>query len=207
MEAYRRNMAWWNALWLKGEFKGEDGVERMWQASRQMVDAAFNLLELSIKQEDREWMLHQLPYEAGRRCQACYPEVPSCLSSLAEGDIVMSVTSLAMSPYNRGLLEGSTIAQNFSHIFGPDTIGLGHKGEEYYRRALAKVRLDAQECIIVDDNIDGIRAAKGLGALAVLVDREGAEALPDKETARGLADLIFPDLRGLPSMLGLGGNP
>lgn len=203
LEAYKRNMASWNALWLKGEFKGEDAVERMWQASRQMVESTLNALELSVEEKDKEWILHQLPYEVGRRCQVCYPEVPSCLSSLAEGELVLSVTSLAMSPYNRGLLEGSFIARYFSYIFGPDTIGLGRKGEEFYGRALARVGLESKECVIVDDNIEGIQAAKSLGTLALLVDREGAEALPDKETARGSADLILPDLRDLPSRLGL----
>lgn len=204
LEAYKRNMNWWNTLWLKGEFKGEDGVERMWQVSWQMVKATLDFLELSVGAEDKEWILHQLPYEAGRHCQVCYPEVSPCLSSLATGEFLMSVTSLAMSSYNRGLLEGSSIAGYFSHIFGPDIIGLGHKGKEYYRRAFAQVGLEARECVILDDNIEGIQAAKSLGALAVLVDREGTEVLPDKEKARSLADLILPDLRSLPSKLGLG---
>jgi len=206
LEAYKRNMNWWNTLWLKGEFKGEEGVERMWQASRQMVEAILDFLELTVDERDKEWMLHQLPYEVGRRCQVCYPEVSPCLSSLAQVGLVLSVTSLAMSPYNRGLLEGSSIAGYFSHIFGPDTIGLGHKGEEYYRRAFAQVGMKAQECVILDDNIGGIQAAKSLGALAVLVDREGTELSPDKEKARSLADLILPDLRSLPPKLGLREN-
>ncbi len=195
--ARRRVAGHWQENWADLDLAGPAGADALLEGwTRNLLD---NLREMGI-QEDPETVRRlapELSYQVTRQCAVHYGEVPGCLRRLRGRGLILAVLSNAHSSHVRGVLEGSDLMQYVDYAWGPDSLDLGTKNVEAYRRALAIIGVPATACLVADDNAAGIRAARELGALTVLVDRPGARERPDKDQARRLAHLVVPDLTAL----------
>ena len=202
LAAYGRMMKQWQEIWRRLDLRAPDGAAQMERAWQKLAKEGFGQAGVELSAEDLAWAVEELPQEAGMACQADFPEVAETLEKLEEMGYQLAVASLAMSSYNRGLLVGSGIVQHFPWVFGPDNVGLAYKCPQYYRRAAEMMGLEPAHSVIVDDNLDGIAAARDLGALSVLIDRgQTPGELPGRDRARKTADLILPNLGSLPQEL------
>jgi HAD superfamily hydrolase (TIGR01509 family) len=196
--AARRRMAKrWQENWADLDLDGPDGADALLEGWTRNLLA--NLQEMGIDENPekiRRWV-PEVSYQVTRQCSVHYGEVPGCLRRLQARGLTLAVVSNAHSSHVRGVLEGSDLAQYFDHTWGPDLLDLGTKTSEMYRRALEVVDVPAAECMVVDDNADGILSAREVGALAVLVDRPGARERLGKDEARRRAHLVVPDLTSL----------
>lgn len=184
-------------IWADLDLRGPTGADAILEGWTRSLLA--NLREMGIEEDPariRAWA-PEVSCQVTRQCAAHYGETPGCLARLRARGLTLAVVSNAHSSHVRGVLEGSDLAQFFDYAWGPDLLGLGTKTTETYRRALAIIGAPATECLIVDDNADGVRAARELGALAILVDRPGARERPGKDEARRLAHRVVPDLTAL----------
>lgn len=187
----------WQENWVDLDLDGPGGADALLEGwSRNLLE---NLRAMGIDEdpaEVRRWA-PEVSYQVTRQCSVHYGEVPGCLRRLRARGLTLAVISNAHSSHVRGVLEGSGLMQYFDQAWGPDLLGLGTKNTETYRRALEIVEVPAAECLVVDDNADGILAAREVGASAVLVDRPGARERPGKDEARRQAHLVVPDLTSL----------
>jgi len=195
--ARRRVAGRWQENWADLDLAGPNGADALLEGWTRNLLAHLHAMGIAEDQTTVRRLAPEVSYQVTRQCSVHYGEVPGCLRRLRDRGLILAVLSNAHSSHVRGMLEGSDLMRYLDYAWGPDLLGLGTKNAEAYRRALAIMGLPAMDCLVVDDNADGIRAARELGALAVLVDRPGARERPDKDVARRQAHLVVPDLTSL----------
>jgi HAD superfamily hydrolase (TIGR01509 family) len=100
-------------------------------------------------------------------------------------------------------LRQSGLADAFTVHLSVDDVTCGKPHPEMFLRAAELLGVEPSRCLVLEDSVSGLRAARAAGMMAVAV--EGS--LP-VEVLRGSADLIFPDPLGLHLELQrLTGNP
>lgn len=104
-------------------------------------------------------------------------------------------------------LGGLGLAGVLDVIVSSDEVAHGKPAPDVYLETATRLSVAPERCLVVEDSINGIRAAKRAGMLAVLVPNasvppaEGASALADA-TLASLSDVPDLVLRPGPSMLG-----
>lgn len=187
----------WQTNWADLDLHGPGGADALLEGWTRNLMATLHEMGIDEDPETLHRWAPEVSYQVTRQCTVHYGEVAGCLSHLQARGLALAVVSNAHSSHVRGVLEGCDLAGYFEHAWGPDLLGLGAKNAETYRRALEVMDVPAAECMVVDDNADGVLGAREAGALAVLVDRPGARERPGKDEARRQAHLAVPDLTSL----------
>lgn len=113
------------------------------------------------------WETHQFVALEGmvRR----HPLLRSALERLHGRKLVFSNSPVH---YSRAVLETLRVADLFDDVFCIEQTGFRPKPDPVgFQRLLRKHRLRASSCVMVEDNLDNLRAAKRLGMRTVWVDR------------------------------------
>jgi beta-phosphoglucomutase-like phosphatase (HAD superfamily) len=98
-------------------------------------------------------------------------------------------------------LSATGLEDVFGVVVSSDEVAHGKPAPDVFLEAARRLDVDPAVTLVVEDSINGLRAAKAAGMIAVLVPNaavppaEGAEALADVVLAR-LADLDPDDLAG-----------
>jgi FMN phosphatase YigB (HAD superfamily) len=195
VDAYRRIMADWDSYFADLDFDGDNGLADLWEGELRVTRALFRLTGVPQPgMSSLTALSRELPYLATHRLDVFYPDTKAVLVKLHLAGFILSIASQIVSPQVRGLLEGAGLAQFFAEPFlCPDVTKCFRKDAAFYRAAL----IPAQNCLVVDDGLDGIAGAKAAGMHTVQLCRVYAPS-PDSP-----ADYILKrDLTGLLEYLG-----
>ncbi|MBB4012538.1 pyrimidine 5'-nucleotidase [Niveibacterium umoris] len=98
--------------------------------------------------------------------------------------------SNAPEAYARAVLRGIGLERCFERVFGIEQLGLQPKPQsESFRRVLHALRLPAHRCIMVEDTLPNLRAAKALGMRTVWVNRGSVRPACVDVKLRNILDL------------------
>jgi len=89
--------------------------------------------------------------------------------------------------------EDKTVSHLFEHIIS-GTVQPGKPSPDIFLKAAKKINLSPDKCIVFEDAVAGVQAAKKGGFYCVGIDRTGIK----KEMKAAKADFIVDDLRYLP---------
>jgi putative hydrolase of the HAD superfamily len=135
------------------------------------------------------WETHQFPELA--RMVLRHPLLRSVLTRLPGPKLVFSNSPVH---YSRAVLEVLRVADLFDDVFSIEHTRYRPKPDPAgFQRLLRKHRLQARRCVMVEDNLDNLRAAKRLGMTTVWVDRS--------HRAPAYVDVNIASIAQLPRML------
>lgn len=87
---------------------------------------------------------------------------------------------------NKNILEKAPLDRIFDRVYTCEDVQNIKPDPEIYRRALSDLGLPAEQCVVFEDSLAGVRAAKGAGlAVAAVYDQYSD---PDRDAINALAD-------------------
>jgi HAD superfamily hydrolase (TIGR01509 family) len=123
--------------------------------------------------------------DAARRLAATWP---SALASSAHHEVIDAA------------LETTGLQGAFREVVSSDDVARGKPAPDVYLEAARRLGLDPSRCLVIEDSLGGIQAAKSAGMTAVLVPNA---TIPPAPGARELADYVVDRLLELdPAQLG-----
>jgi HAD superfamily hydrolase (TIGR01509 family) len=117
--------------------------------------------------------------DAVRRIAA---EMPVALASSAHRAVINAA------------LDSTGLTEAFAVVVSSDEVAHGKPEPDVYLEAAGRLDLDPPDCLVVEDSLNGVRAAKAAGMTVVLVPNS---SIPPPPAARELADLVLPRLADL----------
>jgi len=124
------------------------------------------------------------------------PPIPGALSALAAAR-ACGPTALATSSHRSAvdaLLAQLDLEQLLDVIVSAEDFARSKPDPECFLLAAHRLGVDAQACLVFEDSLAGLRAARAAGMQAVAITHR----TPDIDAARELSDLAVSDYRGLP---------
>jgi putative hydrolase of the HAD superfamily len=111
--------------------------------------------------------VHDIPVEE-------YLEPTPALSAmLASIPLRKAIYTNATSEYSWRVMNALGVAGHFDRVVGIEQVGMRNKwSQDAYERALALLGAQGPECLMVEDTVRNLRAAKDLGLATVLVNAE-----------------------------------
>ena len=91
-------------------------------------------------------------------------------------------------------LEATALAGTFAVVVSSDEVAHGKPAPDVYLEAARRLGCDAGSCLVVEDSLNGVRAAKAAGMTVVLVPNR---SVPPAEGTAELADLVLERLADL----------
>lgn len=132
-------------------------------------------------------------------------EVPGCVAFLRrlEAAGVRRALATAAPAENRALaIDGLGIAGLFDRVVGPEGIARGKPAPDIFLAAAAALGVSPERCVVFEDALNGIAAARAAGMRAVGV----TTAFTLRELREAGAHFVVEDFRALPAeLLGLFG--
>ncbi|MDD6056106.1 MAG: HAD family phosphatase [Helicobacter sp.] len=103
---------------------------------------------------------------------ACKPRFHHqfALSRLYSEGYKMAVCSNSIRNTIEVMMQKAALDSYFSFYVSNEDVKSGKPNPEMYIKAIAKLGLDPQECMIIEDNENGIKAAKASGASVMIVN-------------------------------------
>lgn len=92
------------------------------------------------------------------------------LSKLSNKGYKMAVCSNSIRNTINIMMEKASLEQYFSFYISNQDVKNGKPDPEMYIKAIERMGLDSKECMIVEDNENGIKAARASGANVMIVD-------------------------------------
>jgi putative hydrolase of the HAD superfamily len=126
--------------------------------------------EHKVDANDYLAFVHDIPVEE-------YLEPTPALSAmLASIPLRKAIYTNATSEYSWRVVNALGVAGHFERVVGIEHVGLRNKwSQDAYERALALLGAQGPECVMVEDTLRNLRAAKNLGLATVLVNAEPAD--------------------------------
>jgi HAD superfamily hydrolase (TIGR01509 family) len=109
-------------------------------------------------------------------------ELPVALASSAHPAVIAAA------------LEATGLTDVFSVMVSSDEVAHGKPAPDVYLEAARRLDVYPQDCLVVEDSLNGVRAAKAAGMTVVLVPNS---SIPPAPGALELADLVLPRLADL----------
>jgi HAD superfamily hydrolase (TIGR01509 family) len=109
-------------------------------------------------------------------------ELPVALASSAHPAVIAAA------------LEAIALTDVFSVVVASDEVAHGKPAPDVYLEAARRLDVYPQECLVVEDSLNGVRAAKAAGMTVVLVPNA---SIPFGQGSLEIADLVLPRLADL----------
>ncbi len=110
-------------------------------------------------------------------------------ASAADG-LFLAVVSGALRREIELVLEVARLREHFRVVIAAEDVSASKPDPQGYLRARRALAVDAADCVVVEDSLPGLAAARAAGLrCAALTTSHSADALAD-------ADLVWPDLAG-----------
>jgi FMN phosphatase YigB (HAD superfamily) len=193
-QANLRVVADWESYLADLDYGADDGVEQMWEAELRLTRALFRLTatpEPALAEVTA--LSRELAYEVRTRCDAFFDDARPLIEKLHAAGYVLGAATHSLTPQARGVLAGGGVLDYFTGpLLCPDVVGHYEKDAAFFLAA----GLPAENCLVVDDQLQGILGAQAAGMQAVHLMRSGVGESPAEHVLRG-------DLVGLLTLLGL----
>jgi FMN phosphatase YigB (HAD superfamily) len=179
----------WDSYFADLDFDGEDGIDDLWEGELRVTRALFRLT--GVKEPDGSALAalsRELPYLATRYSDCLYADSKPVMGALYGAGFVLGVATHVISPQARGTLEGGGVLDYFrGPLLCPDVTERFRKDRDFFLAA----HIPPENCLVIDDGIEGIRGAKAAGMCTVHLRR-------DRVSCQSPADhVLMGDLRGL----------
>ena len=125
------------------------------------------------------------------------PGVPELLASLAANHVPLALASSTHSDLVRRELRDAGFLDYFDVVIGGDMVTHSKPHPEIFLRAAAALHAAPENCYVIEDSFNGIRAAAAAGAHPLMVP----DLLQPTEEIRALSEQVFPSLHELLSFL------
>ena len=125
------------------------------------------------------------------------PGVPELLSSLAANHVPLALASSTHSDLVRRELRDAGFLDYFDVVIGGDMVTHSKPHPEIFLRAAEALHAAPENCYVIEDSFNGIRAAAAAGAHPLMVP----DLLQPTEEIRVLSEQVFPSLYELRSFL------
>jgi putative hydrolase of the HAD superfamily len=101
---------------------------------------------------------------------------PALSAMLTSIPLRKAIYTNATSEYSWRVMDALGVAGHFERVVGIEQVGLRNKwSQDAYERALALLGAQGSECVMVEDTVRNLRAAKDLGLATVLLNAEPAD--------------------------------
>lgn len=125
---------------------------------------------------------------------ALKPGTLTCLQWLKEQGIPAAIaTSSAKSVADR-YLAMTELSSYFAEVISGNTLERGKPFPDIFLMAADLLHRNPDECLVVEDSFNGVRAGRNAGMITVMVP----DLIPPDEEIRSLADAVLPSLEELP---------
>ena len=144
------------------------------------LDDGWDIVHEAFKRVD-DYLLLEVPEK---------PYLHECLEILSEAGFVMAIASSSyLSTIERNLRESDT-ADYFSAIVSGDQITNGKPAPDIFLRTAERIGLNPEDCYIIEDSLNGIRAAHAAGGKPIMV----IDLIQPTEEIRGLCLAVTDNL-------------
>jgi len=187
-QANRQILADWDSYYTDLNLSGDDGIADMWEGVFRTTRALFRLTGAAEPpKEELIALSRELPGLAASGCDVLYPEVPSVLAQLDAAGLLLGVISHSFTNQIRASI--APVLHHFKGvIWSADYSGRFDKDVERYQ--LAAARIAPKNCLVLDDKIESLQAARDAGMQTLQICR----TQPDQPNTSHCA---LSDLRGL----------
>lgn len=133
-----------------------------------------------------------------------FPRVKEVLKELQEIKLKLALATSSVSASARPFLDRHQLTQFFDVIVTGDEIFLGKPAPDIYLHTAKKLGVAANECLVIEDSLSGIAAAKAahMRVAAIPDNRQsGSDRFVDPRDYEKEADYLLNDLSEIPALV------
>ena len=130
-------------------------------------------------------------YDGGRLPMK--PGVRELLETLRDKGLFVALASSTRMSTVRQQLDDAGLLDFFDRVVGGDMITRSKPAPDIFLAAVEVTGIAPQDCAVIEDSFNGIRAAHAAGMLPIMVP----DVLPPDEEMKMLAEAILPDLNAV----------
>jgi len=195
---------WWNEIDAK--MLAEHGVTYKGEYHRDVLGVSYRIAiefykkKFGISAPTEELMKRRgeiaTEYFANR--VGLFPSTKDVLTGLREVKLRLAVATSSVSASARPFLDRHQLTQFFEVIITGDEIERGKPAPDIYLRTAEKLAIAANECLVIEDSLSGIAAAKAAHMrVAAIPDRRFVD--PDDYKKEG--DYLLNNLSEIPALV------
>ena len=133
-------------------------------------------------------------YDGGRLPMK--PGVRELLETLRDKGLFVALASSTRMSTVRQQLDDAGLLDFFDRVVGGDMITRSKPAPDIFLAAVEGTGIAPQDCAVIEDSFNGIRAANAAGMVPIMVP----DMLPPDEEMQRLAEAILPDLNAVQKM-------
>ena len=196
--------AWWNQI--DAELLSEYGVNYHGEHHQDVVGVSYRVaIDFYRKvfgiEEPAEQMMKrrgEIAAEFFADRVGLFPRTKEILEALRQMKLRLAVATSSVSSSARPFLDRHQLTQFFEVIVTGDEVERGKPAPDIYLRAAEELNIRADECVVVEDALAGIAAAKAAKMrVAAIPDRR----FVDPSNYEKRADWILESLKELPALI------
>jgi HAD superfamily hydrolase (TIGR01509 family) len=195
---------WWNQIDAK--LLAEYGVTYRGEYHQNVVGVSYRLavefynkaFGLSVPTEEMMRRRGEIATEFFANRVGLFPKVEEVLQELRQMKLHLAVATSSLSASARPFLDRHQLTGCFEVIVTGEEIERGKPAPDTYLRAADKLGIPADACLVVEDALPGVAAAKAANMrVAAIPDRRFVDA----DEYEKKADYILSSLRELPALV------
>jgi HAD superfamily hydrolase (TIGR01509 family) len=195
---------WWNKI--DAQLLAEHGVTYRGEHHRNVLGVNYRLavefykktFGLSTPIEDLMRRRGEIATEFFADRVGLFPHVQEVLQELREMELQLAVATSSVGASARPFLDRHQLTQLFEVIVTGDEIERGKPHPDIYLRTAENLEVSPNECLVIEDSLSGIAAAKAAGMrVAAIPDRRFIDP-GEYETH---ADYLLNELSEIPSLV------
>jgi HAD superfamily hydrolase (TIGR01509 family) len=195
---------WWNQIDAK--LLSEHGVNYHGEHHQDVVGVSYSVAidfykkAFGIKASAEQMMKRrgEIAAEFFADRVGLFPGTKDVLEALRQMKLRLAVATSSVSSSARPFLDRHQLTQFFDVIVTGDEVDRGKPAPDIYLRAAEKLNVRADECLVIEDALAGIAAAKAAKMrVAAIPDRR----FVDPATYKKSADYILESLKDVPALI------
>ena len=195
---------WWNEIDAK--LLSEYGVTYRGEHHREVLGVSYQLavefykkaFSISAPAEELMRRRGEIAAEFFAHRVGLFPRVKEVLEELQQMKLHLAVATSSVSASARPFLDRHQLTTFFKVIITGDEIERGKPHPDIYLRAAEKLRVAPNECLVIEDSLSGVAAAKAAKMrVAAIPDRRFVDALEYKKQA----DWLVGSLSEIPAFV------
>jgi HAD superfamily hydrolase (TIGR01509 family) len=195
---------WWNEI--DAQLLREYGVPYHGEYHRSVLGVSYRLAvefykkTFAILSPAEEIMKRraEIATEFFARRIGLFPSASQVLAELREMDLRLALATSSVSASARPFLDRHELTSYFAVIITGEEVPRGKPAPDIYLRAAEKLGLPAEQCVVVEDALSGIAAAK---AARMQVAAIPDQRFVDRHAYEGEADYLLDTLAELPALV------